>query len=139
MVFFTRSSLMITLSGSTSFSLLVSLAVMGSHCSISIPLLRVIMDFTSSIPELLDEPTSWTPFGFGNVWEGNLPLFCTSSNLLIFVIKYCRLCFECNLFPASYVAWILFWLSCVRDVGLCLSLVDILVGFLVTLFVGFGC
>ena len=91
MIFFTGSSLMITLSGSASFSLHVSLAVMGIGCSISLPLLRVIMDFTSSIPELLDEPTSWTPFGFGNVWEGNLPLSCTSNNLLIFLIEYCRL------------------------------------------------
>ena len=91
MIFFTRSSLMLTLSGSASFSLHVSLAVMGIGCSISLPLLRVIMDFTLSIPELLDEPTSWTPFGFSNVWEGNLPLSCTSSNLLIFVIEYYRL------------------------------------------------
>ena len=91
MIFFTGSSLMITLSGSASFSLHVSLAVMGSHCSISLPLLRVIMDFTSSIPELLDEATSCTPFGFGNVWEGNLPLSCTSRILLIFVIECCRL------------------------------------------------
>ena len=43
MVFFTRSSLMITLSGSASFSLHVSLAVMDTGCSISLPLLRVIL------------------------------------------------------------------------------------------------
>ena len=91
MVFFTGSSLMITLSGSASFSLHVSSAVLGTGCSISLPLLRVIMDFTSSIPELLDEPTSWTPFGFGNVWEGNLPLSYTSSKLFIFVIEYYKL------------------------------------------------
>ena len=82
---------MITLSGSASFSFHVSLVVMGTGCFISLPLLRVIIAFTSSIPELLDEPTSWTPFGFGNVWEGNLPLSCTSRILLIFVIEYCRL------------------------------------------------
>ena len=82
---------MITLSGSAPFSLHVSSAVMGTGCSISLPLLKVIIAFTSSIPELLDEPTSWTYFGFGNVWEGNLPLSCTSSKLLIFVIEYCRL------------------------------------------------
>ena len=29
--------------------------------------------------------------GFGSVWEGNLPLSCTSSRLLILVIEYCRL------------------------------------------------
>ena len=91
MFFFTGSSLIITLSGSTSFSLHVSSAVMGTGCSISLPFLRVMIAFTSSIPELLDEPTSWTHFGFGNVWEGNLHLFCTSSILVIFVIEYCRL------------------------------------------------
>ena len=88
---FIESSLMITLSGSASFSLHVSSAAMGTGCSISLPLLRVIMDFTSSNPELLDDPNSWTPFGFGNVWEGNRPLSCTSRILLIFVIEYCRL------------------------------------------------
>ena len=67
MVFFIGSSLMITLSGSASFSLHVSSAVMGTGYSISLPLLRVIITFTSSIPELMDEPTSWTPFWFGNV------------------------------------------------------------------------
>ena len=91
MVFFTGSSLMITLSSSASFSLHVSLEFMGTGCSNSLPFLRVIIGFTSSIPELLDEPISWTPFGFGNVWEGNLPLSCTSSKLLIFVIEYYRL------------------------------------------------
>ena len=91
MVFFTGSSPMITLLGSASFSLHVSSVVMGTGCSISLPLLRVIIAFTSSIPELLDEPTSWTPFGFGNVMVGNLPLSYTSSKLLIFVIEYCRL------------------------------------------------
>ena len=82
---------MITLLGSASFSLLVSSTALGIGCSISLPLLRVIIAFTSSIPELLDEPTSWTPFGFGSVWEGNLPLSCTSRILLIFMIEYCRL------------------------------------------------
>ena len=91
MLLFTGSSLIITLSGSASFSLHVSSAVVGTGCSISFPLLRVMIVFTSSIPELLDDPTSWTPFGFGKVWEGNLPLFYTSSKLLIFVIEYCRL------------------------------------------------
>ena len=88
---FIESSLMITLSGSASFSLHVSSEVMVSGCSISLPLLGVIITFTSSIPELLDDPTSWTPFGFGNVWEGDLPFSYTSSKLLIFVIEYYRL------------------------------------------------
>ena len=91
MFFFTGASLIITLLGSASFSLHVSSTVMGTDCSISFPLLKVMIAFTSSIPELLDEPTSLTPFGFGNVWEGNLPLSYTSSRLLIFVIEYCRL------------------------------------------------
>ena len=91
MLLYTGSSLIITLSGSASFSLHVSSAVVGTGCSISFPLLRVMIAFTSSIPELLDDPTSWTPFGFGKVWEGNLPLSYTSSKLLIFVIEYCRL------------------------------------------------
>ena len=91
MFFFIGSSLIITLSGSASFSLHVSSAVMGTGCSISFPLLRVMIAFTSSILELLDDPTSWTPFGSCNVWEGNLPLSCTSSKLLIFVIEYYRL------------------------------------------------
>ena len=86
MLFFTASSLIITLSGSAPFSLHVASAVMGTGCSISFPFLRVMIAFTSSIPELSDEPTSWTPFGLGNVWEGNLPLSYTSSRLLIFVI-----------------------------------------------------
>ena len=91
MFFFTGSSLIITLLGSASFSLHVSSAVMGTGCSISLPLLKVMITFTSSIPELLDEPISWTPFGFCNVWEGNLPLSYTSSRLLIFVIESCKL------------------------------------------------
>ena len=91
MQWFIESSLIITLSGSSSFALHVSSAALDTGCSISLPLLRVIIAFTSSIPKLLDEPTSWTPFGFGNVWEGNLPLSYTSSKLLIFVIEYCRL------------------------------------------------
>ena len=95
MVLFTGSSPMITLSRSASFSLHVSSAVMGTGCSISLTLLRVIIAFTSSIPELLDEPTLWTPFGFGIVWERNLPLSCTSSKLLIFVIEYYRLSIFC--------------------------------------------
>ena len=33
------------------------------------------------------------------------------------------------LVPASLVAWIMFWFSCARDVGLCLSMVGMLVGF----------
>ena len=91
MQYFIESSLMITLSGSASCSLIVSSTALGTGCSISLPLLRVITAFTSSIPELLDEPTSWTPFGFGSVWEGNLPFSCTSRILLIFMIEYCRL------------------------------------------------
>ena len=56
MFFFTESSLIITLSGSASFSFSVSQAVMGTGFLISFPLLKVMIAFTSSIPELLDEP-----------------------------------------------------------------------------------
>ena len=56
MFFFTGSSLIITLSGTASFSLHVSSAVMGTGCYISFPLLIVMIAFTSSIPELLDDP-----------------------------------------------------------------------------------
>ena len=91
MFFFIESFLIIILSGSASFSFSVSSAVMGTGCSISFPLLKVMIAFTSSILELLEEPISWTPFGFGSVWEGNLPFSYTSSKLVILVIKYCRL------------------------------------------------
>ena len=75
MFFFTGSSLIITLSGSASFSLHVSSAVMGTGCSISFPLLRVMIAFTSYIPELLDDPSSWTPFGFGKGREPSSLLY----------------------------------------------------------------
>ena len=58
MFFFTESSLIIILSGSASFSLSVSSAVMGTGCSISFPLLKVMMAFTSSNLRLLEEPIS---------------------------------------------------------------------------------
>ena len=54
MFFFTESSLIIILSGSASFSFSVSLAVMGTGCSISFPLLKVMMAFTSSNLGLLE-------------------------------------------------------------------------------------
>ena len=77
--------------GSNSSPFLVSSTGLGIGLSTSFPLLRVTTAFTSSIPALLDDPNSWIPLGFGNVWEGNLPLSCTSSYLLILVIEYCRL------------------------------------------------
>ena len=58
MFFFTESSLIIILSGSASFSFYVSSAVIGTGCSISFPLLKVMIAFTSSILELLEEPIS---------------------------------------------------------------------------------
>ena len=58
MFFFTDSSLIIILSGSTSFSFSISSAVMGIGCSISFPLLKVMMAFTSSNLVLLEEPIS---------------------------------------------------------------------------------
>ena len=70
MFFFIESSLIIILSGSTSFSFPVSSAVMGTGCSISFRLLKVMIAFTSSILELLEEPIhefplDWAVFGKG--------------------------------------------------------------------------
>ena len=90
MCFFIESSLIIILSGLTYFSFFVSSAILGTGCSISFPLLNVMIAFTSSILELLEEPISYTPFGFGSVWEGNLPFSCTSRKLVILVMEYCR-------------------------------------------------
>ena len=91
MFFFIESSMIIIFSGSTSFSFPISQTVMGTGCSISFPLLKVMIAFTSSILELLEEPISWIPFGFGSVWEGNLSFSCTSNKLVILVIEYYRL------------------------------------------------
>ena len=90
MFFFIESSLIIILSGSASFSFFVSSAILGTGCLISFPLLKVMIAFTSSILELLEEPISWTPFGLGSVWEGNLPFSCTSCKLVILMMEYCR-------------------------------------------------
>ena len=90
MFLFIDSSLIIILSSSASISFSVSSAILGTDCSISFPLLKVMIAFTSSILELLEEPVSWTPFGFGSVWEGNLPFSYTSSKLVILVMEYCR-------------------------------------------------
>ena len=58
MFFFTESSLIIILSGSASFSFSVSSTVMGTGYLISFPLLNVIIAFTLSTLELLEEPIS---------------------------------------------------------------------------------
>ena len=58
MFFFIESSVIIILSGSASFSFSVSSVVMGIVCSISFPLLKVMMAFTSSNLKLLEEPIS---------------------------------------------------------------------------------
>ena len=58
MFFYIESSLIIILSGSTSFSFFVSSAVIGTGCSIYFPLLKVMIAFTSSTLELLEEPIS---------------------------------------------------------------------------------
>ena len=54
MFFFIEFSLIIILSGSVSFSFLVSSAILGTGYSISFPLLKVMIAFTSSILELLE-------------------------------------------------------------------------------------
>ena len=75
MFFFIESSLIIILSGSASFSFLVSSAILGIGCSIYFPLLKVMITFTSSILALrsVTGPISCIPLGFFCVWEGNFP------------------------------------------------------------------
>ena len=70
MFFVIESSLIIILSGSASFSFLVSSTILGTGCSISFPLLRVMIAFISSILELLEEvfhglPLDWAVSGKG--------------------------------------------------------------------------
>ena len=70
MFFFIESSLIIILVGSASFSFSVSSVILGIDCSISFPLLKVMIAFTSSILELLEEPISWTPSDFAVSGKG---------------------------------------------------------------------
>ena len=58
MFFFIESSLIIILSGLASFTFYVSSAVIGTGCSISFQLLKVMITFTSCILELQEEPIS---------------------------------------------------------------------------------
>ena len=93
MLFFTVSSLITILSGSASFFSLVSSTGVGTGYSTCLPLLLVIIAFTSSIlgagsPE---EAISWTPLGLGRVWERNLPFSYTCSWLVNMEIEHCRL------------------------------------------------
>ena len=79
MLFFIESSLMIMCSDSISSFSLVLLAGLGPDYSISLPLLKVIMAWTSSIfgAGSLRKLSSCTPLGLGSVWDGNLPFSCT--------------------------------------------------------------
>ena len=79
MPLFIESSLMIMCSSSPSSCSLVFFTGLDISCSISLPLLKVIMAWTSSIfgVGLLRKLSSCTPFGLGSVWEGNLPFSCT--------------------------------------------------------------
>ena len=81
MLFFIVSSLITILSGSASSSSLVSSTGVDTGYSTCLPLLRVIITFTSSIlgAGSLEEAISWTPLVLSCVWEGNLPFFCTYS------------------------------------------------------------
>ena len=66
MFFFIKSSLIIILSGLAFFSFMVSLVILGTGCSISFPLLKVMIAFTSSILALgsLIDPISCIPLRF---------------------------------------------------------------------------
>ena len=69
MLFFTASSLITNSFGSDSFSSWPSSAGLGTSCSTSFPLLKVITALTSSILGVgsLEELNSCTPLGLGYV------------------------------------------------------------------------
>ena len=69
MLFFTTSSLINNSSGSASFASWPSSAGLGTGCSTSFPLLKVITALTSSILGVgsLEELNSCTPLGMGCV------------------------------------------------------------------------
>ena len=77
--FFITSSLITIFSGSASFSSVPFSAGLGTGCSTSLPLLRVIIALTLSIlgGGSLEELNSCTPLGLGYVWEGNFPFSYT--------------------------------------------------------------
>ena len=79
MLSFIESSLMIICSGSPFSCSLFSPTGLDIGCSISIPFLKVIMSWTSSIFSAgsLRKFNSCTPLGLGSVWDGNLPFSCT--------------------------------------------------------------
>ena len=72
---FIESSFMIMCSGSPFSCSLVFPTGLDTGCSISLPLLKVIMAWTSSIfaAGSLRKFSSCTPLGLGSVWDGNLP------------------------------------------------------------------
>ena len=72
---FIEYSLMIMCSGSPSSCSLVFPTGLDTGCSISLPLLKVIMAWTSSIfgAGSLRKVSSCNHLGLGSVWEGNLP------------------------------------------------------------------
>ena len=67
MLFFIESSFITICSGSSSFSSLISSTGLGIGLSTYLPLLKVMMAFTSSIlvAGLLAEPISLIPLGLG--------------------------------------------------------------------------
>ena len=78
MLFFNAYSLITNFFGSVFFYSLSDYASLGTSCSTSFPLLKVITVLTSSILEVgyLEELNSCTPLGLGYVWEGNFPFSC---------------------------------------------------------------
>ena len=79
MLSFIESSLMIMCSESSSSCSLIFPTVLDTCCSLSLPLLKVIMAWTSSIFGVgsLGKLSSCTPLGLDSVWEGNLPFSST--------------------------------------------------------------
>ena len=79
MLSFIESSLMIMCSDFSSSCSLIFPVDLGIGFSIALPLLKVIMAWTSSTFSAgsLRKLSSCTPLGLGSVWEGNLPISCT--------------------------------------------------------------
>ena len=88
---FIESSWMIMCSGSPFSCSLVFPTGLDTGCLISLPLLKVIMAWTSSIFSAgsLKKFNSCTPLGLGSVWDGNLPFSCTFCWLFKLLMDDC--------------------------------------------------
>ena len=88
---FIMSSLMIMYSGSPFSYSLVFPTGLDTGCSICLPLLKVIMAWTSSIfgAGSLRKFSSCTLLGLGSVWDGNLPFSYTCCWLFRLLMEVC--------------------------------------------------